>query len=119
VVVITVARVLDDGIDPTLVLLGAGALLAGYGLLRGALRPAHGLPLQSLALVGFGATAAVATVIDPDLGAYAVAFGLLGHAVWDAHHHRTDRVVARSLAEFCLVLDTVLAAAIVLVTAIG
>jgi hypothetical protein len=41
---------------------------------------------------------------------------LLGHAVWDAYHHRVNRVVVRSLAEFCLVLDVVLAVAIVLVT---
>jgi hypothetical protein len=45
-----------------------------------------------------------------------VAAGLLGHAAWDAYHHRTDRVVVRSLAEFCLVLDTALAVAIVSVT---
>jgi hypothetical protein len=44
-----------------------------------------------------------------------VAAGLLGHAAWDVHHHRINRVV-RSLAEFCLVLDTALAAAIVIVT---
>jgi hypothetical protein len=42
--------------------------------------------------------------------------GLLGHAAWDVHHHRTNRVVLRSLAEFCLVLDTALAVAIVIVT---
>jgi len=34
----------------------------------------------------------------------------------DVHHHRTNRVVVRSLAEFCLVLDTALAVAIVIVT---
>jgi hypothetical protein len=45
-----------------------------------------------------------------------VAAGLLGHAAWDVHHHRTGRVVARSLAEFCVVLDTLLAAAIVVAT---
>jgi hypothetical protein len=42
--------------------------------------------------------------------------GLLGHAAWDAHHHRTNRVVTRSFAEMCLVLDVVLAALIVLAT---
>jgi hypothetical protein len=45
-----------------------------------------------------------------------VAAGLFGHAAWDVHHHRTNRVVVRSLAEFCLALDTALAAAIVIVT---
>jgi hypothetical protein len=32
------------------------------------------------------------------------------------HHHRTNRVVVRSLAEFCLALETALAVAIVIVT---
>jgi hypothetical protein len=94
----------------TWVLIGAGALLAGYGLLRGA---ARGLPLQAIAMIGFGGAAAVALAVKPDLGAYLVAAGLLGHAAWDVHHHRTGRVVARSLAEFCVVLDTLLATAII------
>ncbi|MPV35836.1 hypothetical protein [Georgenia subflava] len=115
--VITLVRLLlDERVDATWFLLGGAALLAVYGFLRGGLRPAHGLPLQSVALVGFGGAAVVATGIDPDLGGYLVAAGLLGHAAWDFHHHRTERVVARSLAEFCLVLDTVLAVTIVLVT---
>jgi len=39
----------------------------------------------------------------------------LGHAAWDVHHYRTNHVVVRSLAEFCLALDTALAIAIVTV----
>jgi hypothetical protein len=54
-------------------------------------------------------------LITPEVGAYVVAAGLLGHAAWDVHH-RTNRVVVRSLAEFCLALDTALAMAIVIVT---
>jgi hypothetical protein len=100
----------------TSVLLGAGALLAGYGLLRGATRPASGLPLQTLAMAGFGGAAVIALQVSPDLGAYLVAAGLLAHAAWDVYHHRTGRVVARSLAEFCVVLDTLLAAAIIVAT---
>jgi predicted PurR-regulated permease PerM len=87
-----------------------------YGLLRGAGHLGHGLPLQTAGLVGFGAAAAAALTITSELGAYLVAAGLLGHAAWDVYHHRTNRVVVRSLAEFCLVLDTALAVAIVIVT---
>lgn len=118
VVVITVARLLDARLDATWVILGGGVVLAGYGLLRGAIRPTYGLPLQSVALLAFGAAAAAALYVNPDLGGYLVAAGLLAHAAWDVHHHRTNRVVARSLAEFCLVLDTALALVIVLVTAL-
>ncbi len=115
VVIITVARLLDR-FEPTWVVLAGAVVLGIYGLLRGAARPGYGLPLQTLALLGFGAAAGAALVVNPELGAYLVAAGLLGHAAWDAYHHRVNRVVVRSMAEFCLVLDTALAAAIVLVT---
>ena len=85
-------------------------------MLRGAGHPGYGLPLQTVALLGFGAAAAAALMITPELGAYLVAAGLLGHAAWDAYHHRVNRVVVRSMAEFCLALDTALAAVIVIVT---
>lgn len=115
-VVITVARLLEDRLEPTWVILAGAVALGVYGLLRGAARPGYGLPLQTLALLGFGAAAGAALVVNPELGAYLVAAGLLGHAAWDAYHHRTNRVVVRSLAEFCLALDTALAVAIVIVT---
>jgi hypothetical protein len=114
--IITVARLLEDRFEPTWVILAGAVALGVYGLLRGAGRPRYGLPLQTLALLGFGAAAGGALVVNPELGAYLVAAGLLGHAAWDAYHHRTNRVVVRSMAEFCLVLDTALAAAIVTVT---
>jgi hypothetical protein len=117
-VVITVARLLEDGFEPTWVILAGAVVLLLYGLLRGAGRSGHGLPLQTAALVGFGAAAAAALLITPEPGAYLVAAGLLGHAAWDVYHHRTNRVVVRSLAEFCLALDTALAVAIVIVTAL-
>lgn len=116
VAVITVARLLDDRFDPTWAILAGSVALLVYGLLRGASRPGYGLPLQTLALAGFGGAAAAALLVNPELGAYLVAAGLLGHAAWDAYHHRVNRVVVRSMAEFCLVLDTALAVAIVIVT---
>jgi len=118
IVVITAARLAGDRFEPTWVILAGAVALGIYGLLRGAAHPGYGLPLQTLALLGFGAAASVALMVNPDLGAYLVAAGLLGHAAWDAYHHRTNRVVVRPFAEFCLALDTALAAAIVLVTAL-
>jgi hypothetical protein len=50
------------------------------------------------------------TLLEPDHAANA--FALLGHAAWDAHHYLRDRVVARSYAEFCGVLDLLVGAAI-------
>jgi hypothetical protein len=117
VVVITIAKIV--GFDATLIVLGCGVALGVYGLLRGVVRPGYALPLQTAALLGFGAVAAVALFVDTDLGAYLVAAGLLAHSAWDLHHFRTNRVVARSLAEFCLLLDATLAVLIVVVTVIG
>ncbi|WP_127819915.1 hypothetical protein [Microbacterium sp. CPCC 204701] len=70
------------------------------------------MPLQALAMaVALG----VALVGDPVAGLL-VGAGLLAHAAWDAHHLRTRRVVASSTAEFCCVLDTVLAVTLIVVS---
>lgn len=119
VVVITAAKVGLIDFDATWVLLGLAGLFAGYGLLRGATRPTGGLPLQTIAMIAFGTVAAIALIVSGDLGAYLVAAGLLGHAAWDAYHHWANKVVVRSLAEFCFVLDTLLAAAILIVALRG
>ena len=47
VVIITVARLLDDPFDPTWAILAGSVALLVYGLLRGASRPGYGLPLQN------------------------------------------------------------------------
>jgi hypothetical protein len=118
VAVIAVTDATKSGADATTwMLLCLGVPLAGYGLLRGAHLPPFGLPLQMLALLGFGALAVIAMLVAPAVGAYLVALGLLGHAMWDAYHHRRNKVVARSYAEFCLVLDAALAVTIVVATA--
>jgi hypothetical protein len=52
-------------------------------------------------------------------GGILVSAGLFGHAAWDVYHHRINRVVTRSLAEFCFVLDTLLALAVLFVVARG
>ncbi len=117
VVLITLVRVFDPPFDAAWVVLGGGLVLGLYGLVRGAIRPGYALPLQSLAYLAFGGATVLALFVNPTVGAYLVAVGLLGHAAWDVWHHRTNRVVSRSLAEFCLFLDTALALAIIYVTA--
>jgi hypothetical protein len=124
-VVLAGARVLAAAVpgaatvEPTWILLGLAVPLMGYGLLTGAVRPPGGLPLQAIAMAVFGAVAAVAVLLGNSVGAYLVAAGLLGHAAWDVYHHRINKVVVRSMAEFCFVLDTLLAVIIVIVTVRG
>jgi hypothetical protein len=118
-IVITVASLGLINVDATWVLLGLAGALFAYGLIRGAGHAAGGLPLQTTAMVVVGAVAAIALFVNEVVGAYLVAAGLLAHAAWDAYHHRVNRVVVRSMAEFCFVLDILLAAAIVIVTVRG
>ncbi|MFW6690609.1 hypothetical protein [Streptomyces sp. MAR4 CNX-425] len=55
---------------------------------------------------------------DADLGRYLVAAGWLGHGVWDLVHLRARRLgglVSPTFAEWCAVVDVVIAAELVLV----
>lgn len=98
--------------DPSWTMIAIAVVLIVYGLLRGRGKPTHGLPLQIAALVILGTLGLIAATLQPQVAAVLIAAGLLAHAGWDLYHHRRDRVVVRSMAEFCLVLDTVLAIAV-------
>ena len=103
---------LDSGVEPSAVLLVAALVFVVVGAVRGQLRSPGGFTLQAAGMLGFGTTAVVALYVAPDLGAYFVASALLGHAAWDAYHYLRDRMVARSYAEYCGVLDLLVGAAI-------
>jgi hypothetical protein len=104
----------NSGIDPSAVLLIAAAGFLVLGAIRGLLRRPGGLPLQAAGMLVFGAGMLVALYVQPFLGAMLVAVGLLGHGAWDAFHYLRDRVVPRSYAEFCAVLDLLVGAAILI-----
>lgn len=116
VVVITLSKFGVFGFDATWLFLTAAIGFVFYALLRPRGASQWELPFQAVGMIFFGAAAAVALYLDGEAGAYLVAAGLLGHAAWDVYHHRTRRTVARSLAEFCFVLDTTLALAILITT---
>ena len=103
------------GISPSVILLVAAAAFLVLGVARGQLRRPDGLALQGAGVLAFGSTALVALFVAPELVAYLVAFALLGHAAWDAYHYLRDRVVARSYAEFCGVLDLLVGAVILVI----
>jgi hypothetical protein len=68
------------------------------------------LQIQTGGLAAFGAFAVVGLAIDPDLGRYVVAAGWLLHGIWDFVHLSRDKVVQRSFAEWCGVVDILVAA---------
>ena len=106
-----------SGVAAAVVLLLASLLFLALGVARGQARESGGLTLQAVGMLVFGAGMLVALYVNPTLGGYLVAVGLLGHGVWDIVHYVRNRVVARSYAEFCGILDLLLGAAILLALA--
>jgi hypothetical protein len=103
--------------DATWVLLILAVPLLAYGIWSEVQSATDGVWPQAIAMVGFGAAAAIALGVSEDAGAYLVAAGFLGHAAWDAYHHWANEAVVRSYAEACCVADTLIAIAIVIATA--
>lgn len=61
----------------------------------------------------FGTVALVGLVVAPEVGRYVVATGWFSHGLWDFAHFRTNKVVSRSYAEWCGVLDILVAASLI------
>ena len=99
---------------PSMIFVVAALAFLVVGVARGQLRKPGGLALQTVGVLAFGSTVLVALYVDPELGGYLVAFALIGHAGWDAYHYLRNRVVARSYAEWCAVVDLLLGVAILL-----
>lgn len=114
-VLITIGA-LAPGFDPLWVMAALGAALLVWGLVRGRARPAWGLPLSSAAMAAVGAVVVATALLGQPWAGVLVGLGLLGHAAWDAFHLRADRVVGRSLAEFCMVLDAVIGLAVIVLS---
>lgn len=103
---------LQTVVQPTIAILALATAVAVVGGLRGTGRAGVGLQLAGLAL--FGGLALVGLAVAPEVGRYVLAAGWLGHGVWDLVHLRRDAVVSRSYAEWCGVLDVLIAAELLL-----
>ena len=114
VVVITIARLGLIPLEATWTMVIIAGLVAAFGVARASGRPNRDLRLQAIAMLAFGGLAAMTLFIDPVAGALLVAAGLFAHAGWDVYHHVRNKVVVRSMAEFCFTLDSVLGLAIVI-----
>lgn len=113
---ITIDKFTGFGAVPWVLALAVAVLAVGLAGRRTS--PWWSLPLQTGAMLVLGATALLAISSDAALGGLLVAAALLGHAAWDIHHHRSGRVVDHSFAEFCAVLD-ILVAVLVAIVAIS
>ncbi|HCT76184.1 MAG TPA: hypothetical protein DGT23_06240 [Micromonosporaceae bacterium] len=112
-ITIAALRVLDV-IAPAAVLSAMALIVLVWGAIDGQLRRPDPFRVQALGMLGFGALSLAGLVVDPDLGRYLVAAGFLVHGIWDFVYLKLDTVVARSHAEWCGVLDVVIAAELVL-----
>lgn len=101
---------MQEFVEPTIVFL-AVALAA---IIWGAGHRAPHLGLQIVGMVLFGGIALAAFAVHPDLARYLLAAGWFGHAAWDAYHLYRDRVVHRTYAELCGVLDLVVVTGLLL-----
>lgn len=98
---------LQDAVDPTVVVVAVAAAVTLTGLLRPSGRGE--LLLQAGGMVLFTAIAVVGLAATPEVARYLIAAGWLAHGVWDLVHLRRDAVVSRSYAQWCGVVDIVMA----------
>jgi hypothetical protein len=103
-----------DVIAPAAVVAGVALAVLLEGAVAGQLRRPGPFRVQAMGMLGFGALALVGLIVDPDLGRYVVAAGWLLHGVWDFVHLKRGTVVSRSYAQWCGVLDVLVAVQLVL-----
>lgn len=104
-----------DVIPPTAVFTTLALIVLLWGAIDGELRRPGAFRVQALGMLGFGALALAGLIVDPDVGRYLVAAGFFFHGVWDFVHLKLDKVVSRSYAEWCGVLDVIIAIELLLV----
>ncbi|MEU1721284.1 hypothetical protein [Nonomuraea sp. NPDC005692] len=114
VVAVTVLRLL--GLEPWPGLVGGAVCVAVVGLAGGLSRRPTLDAAQVPAMLVFGTVSVAALTLSPAVGGYLVAAALIGHAALDVVLWRRNKVVARSMAEFCAALDLPLGVAIVVLT---
>lgn len=106
------------GLDALVLMMAAAVILVLVGIATRRGGPWWAFPLQTGAMLVLAVVALAAIRLDATAGGLLVAGALLCHAGWDIYHHRTRRVVDHTLAEFCGVLD-ILVAVVVAATALA
>lgn len=111
-VVFALALQVLDLVSPAGVMVGVALAVLLWGAFRGTPHGRAVFGIQAAGAVVFGALAVAGLVLDPDVGRYLVAAGWFFHGVWDFAHlrlRRLDGVVAPTFAEWCGVVDVVVA----------
>jgi hypothetical protein len=103
-----------DPIPPSAVFAGVALVVLTWGAVDGQPYRPGKFRIQALGMAGFGAVALAGLIVDPDLGRHLAAAGWFLHGVWDFIHLKLDKVVCRSYAEWCGVLDVMIVLELVL-----
>ncbi|MEU8379330.1 hypothetical protein [Streptosporangium sp. NPDC048865] len=98
-----------DVIEPAAVFSALALIVLLWSVVDGHMFRSGTFRVQALGMLAFGALGLAGLAVHPDLGRYLVAAGWFFHGVWDFVHLRRDKVVARSFAEWCGVIDIVIA----------
>ncbi|RVX41586.1 hypothetical protein EDD27_4140 [Nonomuraea polychroma] len=107
-VIIFGTRLLDL-VAPSTVLLALALVVLIWGAIDGHLRRPGEFRIQAIGMIGFGVLALAGLAVVPEAGRYVIGAGWLLHGVWDFVYLRRGTVVARSYAEWCGVLDVLIA----------
>lgn len=106
----------QDVLSPPHVLVGVALAVLLWGAVRGAPHGRATWGLQAAGALAFGALALTGLAVDPELGRHLVAVGWFLHGVWDVAHllvARLNGIVARTFAEWCAVVDVLVAVELV------
>ena len=109
---ITAFRI-TGAVEPMIVAIGVALAVLLWAALDGDLHESRTFQIQTVGMVVFGVVAAAALFVAPEIALYLVAGGWFFHGVWDFVHWYRDAVVARSFAEWCGVVDVMIAASLV------
>lgn len=100
---------LQDAVAPSTVLVVLALAVLLWGAVRGTPHGRAAFGTQAVGALVFGGLALAGLAVDPDLGRWLVAAGWFFHGVWDFVHLRLDKVVSRTFAEWCGVIDVLVA----------
>ncbi|MFJ8635699.1 hypothetical protein [Streptomyces sp. NPDC093568] len=99
----------QDAVDASAVLVGLAAVLLAWGAVRGTPHGRAAFGIQAAGAVLFCALALAGLAVDPGQGRYLVAAGWFLHGVWDFVHLSRAKVVSGTFAEWCGVIDVLVA----------
>jgi hypothetical protein len=111
-VVVTVLRA-TELVAPSTVFTGLALLVLVWSVLDGHMFRSGTYQVQALGMLFFGGLGLIGLAVDPETARYLIAAGWLLHGFWDFYHLWKDRLVSRSFAEWCGVVDVWVAAELV------